>query len=90
MKQSQRIRIGPAGWSYKDWEGTVYPASPGRGFDQLAYIAELFDTVEVNSSFYRTPPPTHSSSWLRRTALNRRVLARAIPASSRAMGVMCK
>ena len=70
MKQSQRIRIGPAGWSYKDWEGTVYPASPGRGFDQLAYIAELFDTVEVNSSFYRTPPPTHSSSWLRRTALN--------------------
>lgn len=70
MNQSQRVRIGPAGWSYKDWEGTVYPPSPGRKFDQLAFIAELFDTVEVNSSFYRTPPPTHSSSWLRRTSLN--------------------
>lgn len=70
MNQPLRVRIGPAGWSYKDWEGTVYPPSPGKGFDQLAFIAELFDTVEVNSSFYRTPPPTHSSSWLRRTSLN--------------------
>ena len=70
MNQSQRVRIGPAGWSYKDWEGTVYPSAAGKGFDQLAFIAELFDTVEVNSSFYRIPPPTHSSSWLRRTSLN--------------------
>lgn len=66
----KRARIGPAGWSYKDWDGIVYPPSPGRGFDQLAFIAGLFDTVEVNSSFYRTPPPTHSSSWLRRTSFN--------------------
>jgi uncharacterized protein YecE (DUF72 family) len=33
------IRVGPAGWSYKDWEGIVYPAEKPRGFDPLAYLA---------------------------------------------------
>jgi uncharacterized protein YecE (DUF72 family) len=63
-----RVRIGPAGWSYKDWEGVVYPSAPGARFDQLAYLARYFDTIEVNSSFYRIPPPTHATSWTRRTA----------------------
>lgn len=63
------IRIGPAGWSYDDWNGVVYPAA-GRGFDPLAYLATYFDTVEVNSSFYRTPPVTHAKSWARRVAAN--------------------
>ncbi|HVR44119.1 MAG TPA: DUF72 domain-containing protein [Thermoanaerobaculia bacterium] len=65
-----RIRIGPAGWSYKDWEGIVYPAAPGRRFDPLAFLADSFDTIEVNSSFYRIPPPGHAASWVRRTAAN--------------------
>ena len=64
------VRIGPAGWSYKDWEGIVYPPSPGRRFDPLGYLAGYFDTIEVNSSFYRIPPPTHATSWVRRTAFN--------------------
>lgn len=64
------IRIGPAGWSYKDWEGTVYPPHGSR-FDPLQYLAGYFDTVEVNSSFYRIPPPSHSKSWCRRVAFNR-------------------
>lgn len=64
------VRIGPAGWSYKDWEGVVYPDAPGRRFDQLAYLARYFDAIEVNSSFYRIPPPTHAVSWARRTAFN--------------------
>lgn len=63
-----RVRIGPAGWSYKDWEGVVYPPAPGRRFDQLSWLAHFFDTIEVNSSFYRIPPPTHAVSWIRRTA----------------------
>ena len=66
---SHTIRIGPAGWSYKDWEGIVYPPHGSR-FDHLAYLAGLFDTIEVNSSFYRIPPPTHGASWNRRTAFN--------------------
>lgn len=64
------ILVGPAGWSYADWEGVVYP-SHGRKFDQLSYLAHYFDTIEVNSSFYRIPPDTHSRSWARRVAENK-------------------
>ena len=45
-----QIRIGPAGWSYKDWEGTVYPQKPGKNFDPLEYLARFFNTIEINSS----------------------------------------
>ncbi|MEO8218026.1 MAG: DUF72 domain-containing protein [Acidobacteriota bacterium] len=69
LMSSNTIRIGPAGWSYKDWEGIVYPPHGSR-FDHLAYLAGLFDTIEVNSSFYRIPPPTHGTSWNRRVAFN--------------------
>jgi uncharacterized protein YecE (DUF72 family) len=64
-----RIRIGPAGWSYKDWEGVVYPPHRSK-FDQLAYLASFFDTIEINSPFYRIPPPAHAKSWVRRVAAN--------------------
>lgn len=64
-----RVRIGPAGWSYKDWEGTVYPPH-GSKFDPLAYLATFFDTIEINSPFYRIPPPQHARSWVRRIASN--------------------
>lgn len=63
------IRVGPAGWSYSDWEGTVYPPHGSR-FDALAYLASFFDTIEINSPFYRIPPPTHSRSWIRRVGSN--------------------
>jgi uncharacterized protein YecE (DUF72 family) len=61
--------VGPAGWSYTDWEGTVYPPHGSR-FDHLAYLASFFDTIEINSPFYRIPPPTHAKSWVRRVAAN--------------------
>jgi uncharacterized protein YecE (DUF72 family) len=64
------IRVGPAGWSYTDWEKVVYPPH-GSKFDQLAYLASFFDTIEINSPFYRIPPPTHAKSWARRVAANR-------------------
>ena len=63
------VRIGPAGWLYDDWEGVVYPVHGSR-FDHLAHLAQFFDTIEVNSSFYRTPPIGHATSWLRRTSFN--------------------
>lgn len=69
MKSESRIRVGPAGWSYKDWEGTVYPPH-GSKFDHLAYLASFFDTIEINSPFYRIPPPAHSKSWVRRVGAN--------------------
>jgi len=69
LSQSTKIRIGPAGWSYKDWEGVVYPPH-GSKFDPLAYLAQFFDTIEINSPFYRIPPSTHAKSWARRVASN--------------------
>ncbi len=60
------VRVGTAGWSYPDWEGTVYPAGAGRGFDRLAFMAALFDTLEINTSFYRLPDARQIDGWLRR------------------------
>ena len=62
------IRIGPAGWSYKDWAGTVYPVPKPRGFDPLAYLSEYFDTIEINSTFYRPAARTAADEWIRRVA----------------------
>lgn len=70
MKASGKIRIGPAGWSYKDWKGIVYPPSPGSDFDPLAYLAQFFDTIEINSSFYRPPAEKTAKSWAARVAQN--------------------
>ncbi|HKP85436.1 MAG TPA: DUF72 domain-containing protein [Blastocatellia bacterium] len=67
---SSNIRVGPAGWSYDDWKGVVYPQGAGAKFDQLAYIASYFDTIEINSSFYRPPTPYMSKSWARRVEHN--------------------
>ena len=65
------IRVGPAGWSYKDWNGIVYPEPRPRRFDPLRYIAEYFDTVEINSSFYGAPSAASSKKWVESVAPNR-------------------
>jgi uncharacterized protein YecE (DUF72 family) len=63
-----RIHVGPAGWSYKDWEDIVYPRKPGAKFDPLEYLARFFDTIEINSSFYRPFTAATAKSWTRRVA----------------------
>lgn len=70
---SPGVRVGTAGWMYKDWEGIVYPPAR-RGFDRLGFMASLFDTNEVNSTFYRTPPASMARDWARRVANNPRFL----------------
>ena len=71
-----RIRIGTSGWSYPagegTWNGIFYPPATGRSrgkgkFDQLAFYAEHFDTVEINSSFYRVPTAATTADWAKRT-----------------------
>jgi uncharacterized protein YecE (DUF72 family) len=57
-------RIGCSGWSYRDWRGVVYPrALPQR--DWFAYYATMFDTVELNSTFYRLPSVATVDTWAR-------------------------
>ena len=60
------VRLGPAGWLYKDWEGIVYPREKPKAFDPLRFIADFFDTIEINSSFYGPPIPKTTASWVRR------------------------
>jgi uncharacterized protein YecE (DUF72 family) len=64
------IRVGPAGWSYKDWEGIVYPAEKPKGFDPLSYLAQYFNTIEINSSFYGPPRPATAKTWAARIRHN--------------------
>ncbi len=66
------IRIGTAGWSYDDWVGIVYPKKAPRGFDRLAWMASVFDTNEINSTFYRIPSSRMTRDWARRIAHNPR------------------
>jgi uncharacterized protein YecE (DUF72 family) len=57
-------RVGCSGWSYKDWRGVVYPAgAPASSW--FGTYSDLFDTVEVNSTFYRLPSPTAVEGWAR-------------------------
>ncbi|MGA2381994.1 MAG: DUF72 domain-containing protein [Gemmatimonadales bacterium] len=64
------IRVGPAGWSYPDSPGHVYSASVPSRFDALSFLAPYFDTIEINSTFYRPQPPKTYASWAKRVAAN--------------------
>ncbi|MDX6717720.1 MAG: hypothetical protein QOH30_4278 [Baekduia sp.] len=57
-----RARVGCSGWMYKDWRGIVYPQDlPVRRW--FEHYTTLFDTVELNNTFYRLPPPSTVESW---------------------------
>ncbi len=70
------LRIGTSGWHYPDgkgtWDGIFYPlpADRDRGFDELRFYAERFNTVEINSTFYGQPRASVSLGWVRRTPEN--------------------
>ncbi len=60
------VRVGCSGWNYQDWRGRLYP----EGLAQrrwLAHYATRFDTVEVNSTFYRLARPAAVARWVEET-----------------------
>ncbi len=69
---AHNLRVGPAGWSYPDWAGYVYPSRRAKGFHQATYLAEFFDTIEINTSFYQPLRPDHAVQWIDRVAANPR------------------
>lgn len=60
-----RLHIGTSGWSYDHWDGVLYPpGTPPR--DRLMHYLHHFQTVEVNSTYYRWPPDYRFVRWHRR------------------------
>jgi uncharacterized protein YecE (DUF72 family) len=60
------VHIGCSGWNYRDWRGAIYPEGlPARRW--LERYAELFDTVEVNNTFYRLPSQSAVEGWVEQT-----------------------
>ena len=66
------VRVGPAGWSYNDWAGIVYPHPRPRGFHEAEYLARFFDTIEINTSFYQPVRAALAKSWVGRVSANPR------------------
>ena len=60
------IKIGTSGYSFDDWRGTFYPEEIQKG-KMLEFYVRHFDTVEVNSTYYRIPSPRTFESLARRT-----------------------
>src|ERR1043165_1051489 len=64
------LRIGTSGWSYPpstgpgSWTGLFYPLSRT---DELKFYSRYFNTVEVNSTFYRPCSPKTAEGWAKRT-----------------------
>jgi uncharacterized protein YecE (DUF72 family) len=67
MTDQAKLYIGTSGWSYPKGEGTwtghFYPEGK---INELEYYSQFFNTVEVNSSFYRPPNPGYVYNWVRR------------------------
>jgi uncharacterized protein YecE (DUF72 family) len=58
------ILVGTAGFSYKDWEGIVYPADlKTRKVPPLQYLAQFYDCCEINTSFYGPLRPSSAKQW---------------------------
>jgi uncharacterized protein YecE (DUF72 family) len=60
------VRIGCSGWNYDDWRGRLYPEGLGKS-RWLSRYAEVFDTVEVNSTFYRLASRDAVARWVEQT-----------------------
>jgi uncharacterized protein YecE (DUF72 family) len=71
-----RMLVGTSGFSYPSWRGSFYPADlPATGM--LRHYAGVFQTVEINHSFYRMPTPALLTGWRRQVAPNFRFALKA-------------
>ena len=55
------IRLGTAGWKYEDWVGSFYPSKK----HQFVYFSKIFNTAEINSTFYNFPSRKVVAAWIR-------------------------
>jgi len=72
QNRNSAIRIGCQGWNYDDWttpagsETVFYPRNT-KPADMLRFYSKIFDTVEVDSTFYAIPPSNNIDRWYERT-----------------------
>jgi uncharacterized protein YecE (DUF72 family) len=64
-----QYHIGCSGWSYSSWLGPFYPSKLGNA-DWLRYYSQVFDYVEIDSSFYRMPNKFMVKNWAKKTPDN--------------------
>ena len=67
MDNQAKIYVGTAGWSYKDWEGIVYPAQIKKSLHPVEYLARFVDVIEINTSFYGHIKPEWGKLWCRKS-----------------------
>jgi uncharacterized protein YecE (DUF72 family) len=69
MTTASRIRIGTAGWSYKDWDGILYPPEVTRKkIHPVEFLARFFGVIEINTSFYGHIRPELGRFWAHKAA----------------------
>jgi uncharacterized protein YecE (DUF72 family) len=67
-----RFKVGTCGYSYPGappggWSGVFYPKIRGGRVDELEFYATYFNTVEINSTFYRPATPAMANGWVKKT-----------------------
>lgn len=66
MDEEKQTRVGTSAFTAAGWEGSFYPADLPAS-EYLTYYAQHFDTVEVDSTFYRIPSPKTTRNWYSQT-----------------------
>ena len=68
MAKPGAARVGCSGWEYKHWRGDFYPAELSRA-SWFQHYASVFDTVEINNTFYRLPEARTFAIWAERAPM---------------------
>ena len=56
------IRVGIGGWNFPAWRGTFYPKGHPQA-KELDYASRVLTSIEINGTFYRTPPAASFKKW---------------------------
>ena len=65
-QNDKRIYIGTQGWNYEGWEGPFYPRGTSKK-EMLVLYSKVFNTVEIDSTFYAIPAASSVLGWAERT-----------------------
>jgi uncharacterized protein YecE (DUF72 family) len=72
LDPAKDIKVGTSGYSYpgpppKGWYGALYPELKSKEFDELKYYSQIFNTCEINNTFYRPPSAAVAGQWAAKT-----------------------